>query len=69
MPIIAKTNLVCSTSPSLLFADQLESTLVVLTVRRQASLHCHSLLGVQDPELTPHVSVSSLGTFTVQCQA
>ena len=41
----------------------MQTSMVVLTVRRQASLHCHSLLGVQDPELAPHVSASSLGTL------
>ena len=35
--------------------------MVVLTERRQASLHCLSLLGVQDPELAPRVSASHLG--------
>ena len=39
----------------------MQTSMVVFTVRRQASLHCHSLLGVPDPQLAPRVSASDLG--------
>lgn len=66
-PVIAKTNLVCSRSPSLFLvaflvscvdSSCLQTGTVAVTVRMQASLHCHSLLAVQDPELASHVSAS-----------